>query len=112
MESATTDTLFLNVLADANAPPIPTSNTHEDFGDPAYRSTMLQRLRRSGMLVILLWNALARLVTASESMLLEECDLEEIHQLYTNINSIVLSWRATFVKFDEMSSSCFEQAPP
>ncbi|RMZ78915.1 hypothetical protein DV737_g3695, partial [Chaetothyriales sp. CBS 132003] len=78
----------------------------------ALDSTILQKIRRSGILVLLFWKALARLTTASESMLSGDCDLEEIHQLYTSINSIIRLWRATFGTFDEISTLAFQQAQP
>jgi hypothetical protein len=75
-------------------------------------STVLQNVRYAGLFVILLWNLLARLTLACESATSTDRELEEVHQLYSNITSIIKLWRSTFGTFDELTTSCFQQAQP
>lgn len=77
----------------------------------APESTMLQQLKPCGILSILQWSALARLTTTTPFIAAGDCDLDEIRQLCSNVNSIVKLYRASFGIFDEESAAYFQDAP-
>lgn len=75
------------------------------------QSVLSQKIKQCGVLSIWLWDVLARLTIACDSMPSSHIDLEEVQQMCMSINDLIKSFRAKFGIFDLASASVFQDLP-